>query len=294
VPIQQPQVSELKIPPKTPHLALVPKQLAIIIVPSTTTPQSKTLFKLAARTWIHNTAHLNVSFLLPLANNVAHVPSPFIKLPLSNYDREDPKASILLSAVDTLAKDYAESFDWIMRVQESTFVRVDKLLTALSQTHLNPMEAHLIGHVHVAASTVKAHYRQPACQVLPGYLWSRGLLKTLTQPCATMAMNYKNVDSRLFECMRQQAPDEFVGCRALTNHTRWTRFLSPLSSNDWTNIEDAWYVVKNQDTLHGGSFGNALTLSGMTKDMYTKVEDYYGIHGKFQDVSGIAGRQSST
>ncbi|KAK9686483.1 hypothetical protein K7432_015146 [Basidiobolus ranarum] len=125
-----------------------------------------------------------------------------LDIPETDYEHIYKRTYLALEQLHQQGK-----YDWIMKVDDDTYVNVDELLGALALE--NPNSIRLLGHMDSGPIT-----RVHSCFGGPGYILSRGLMNVVGPHLAECrrSVNRGAEDVLLADCIGLHKPEWFDGC----------------------------------------------------------------------------------
>jgi len=243
-----------------------------------------------AQSWAKHFVQQNVT-LYALAAKDIKLPTPFERLEasgtLSEADLRRLSDNTPLTALELLFHVNA-TFNWILLVRDTTFVRTEELLKALRP--YNPHDTELmLGQPWVAGNWSSP--KSSPCLPSAGYVISNKLWMNVHNQllhCPGQDTKSTNTDVLLHSCLQNNAGPGFIGCQGLTKYERWTRFVS-ISGDDYLHTNDAIYIIKNRVTMIGASYGNSLTIGNVSPQLMVILNKLYGEAGELRNESGLVG-----
>ncbi|CAG8571154.1 3180_t:CDS:2, partial [Paraglomus brasilianum] len=238
-----------------------PKQLAVLIVPTTNTSLS-TYCRAIVDTW-GKVARSNKSLKPKILSD------------------EQNKFKTVTKALHFLYSYHLDHYNYFLKVTDRTFVRLPRLLDHLNSLK-SPTHPRLIGNPQLdPLSDIKF------CSTASGYIFSKGLLAIAGAhlPFCLEEEGSVSEEKAMSRCLTEHVP-KFEGCQHLPTGTG--RELLSLRPDD----EVSWNMMNHPEETFDDGFVDAWRFSTVVTvgevnsvNLLFKLNDRYGVGGKYDKLS---------
>ncbi|ORY06198.1 hypothetical protein K493DRAFT_333256 [Basidiobolus meristosporus CBS 931.73] len=195
---------------------------------------------------------------------------PHLPLPDVGYSELYKKT---FSTFHYLYEHHLNDYEWFMKADDDTFVRINTLMSLLNNPNINASEPLLFGRTGGSW-----------CWGGPGYIINRRMLSLVGPYLPYCLKNEKYVgpeDVMFGECVKyalsQALPDyQSPGCQNIPGGSGHEFFAIPANDDLWKHFDDPQYTfnIPYSDSYEW-SFGKAVTLHSVKDSLMYKLNERY-------------------